>query len=345
MRQIADPPPTAAARPRCLDIFVPKPSSQLWMILPICLAGGLAPMLMNIMQQKFSSMSPIVSGILAVVAICGISLLTFSYHTQEHCAEIRKYAEKATNADVRSYVAALAHSVPRAPHEPILKEVVSALRKKRLAAVILRLWWESPPDPIGKVIEVPFEPIPLNEADKAFFELSKCVSPHTEAGESVPSLLGDTDEFKRRLKRIVKIPGSKIVMAALMMQLMVGGLTFIAFGVLDWHFLLSVLLILFLGFAFFRMNDVPHTSWWLVPGGLIRRMPRKRSASSEVHLFHHDSSVLLFRPHSKRLWTMIVSDAATFGTVLVSELEMDMALRAWLSPIPPPTVEKLVDLT
>ena len=336
---------STACSQQCLDIFVPKPSSPLWLILPICLTGSLIPLFMMIFQQRFTSMTPLVSGSLAVAAIGGLSLLAFMYHSREHCAEIRKYAEKTPVADVRSYIAAIAHSVPLSADRRILKEVANALRNKHLAGVVVRLWWQSPPEPPGGPIDVPFEPIQLDEVDQAFFDLGESISPQSELTSGRASNHSADDQLMRRFRRFAKMPGLLIITIGLIIQFVGFSMLLLESGVIDWRFGLWGILVVMMGWIFFRGYGVDPTLWWLVPGGLIRRTPRKRSASSEVHLFHHECSVLLFRPQSKHLWTMIVSDAATFGTVLVSELEMDMALRAWLSPIPPPSVEKLVDLT
>ena len=83
----------------------------------------------------------------------------------------------------------------------------------------------------------------------------------------------------------------------------------------------------------------------LVPGGLVVRKP-VRKAPGEWHLHVHArlSSVLLVHRKSKRLWLICVADAKAHHTALITEAEVDMLLRAWLSPLVPPLVEQLSDL-
>ena len=83
----------------------------------------------------------------------------------------------------------------------------------------------------------------------------------------------------------------------------------------------------------------------LVPGGLVvRKTVRKAPSEWNVHVHARISSVLLVHHKAKHSWLICVADAKARNTVLVTKAEVEMLLRAWLSPLMPPAVEQLSDL-
>jgi hypothetical protein len=82
-----------------------------------------------------------------------------------------------------------------------------------------------------------------------------------------------------------------------------------------------------------------------VPGGLVVRKAIGGSGAWQVHLFERRRSILCIYCASVRQWNLAVADAQTMETTSGTKLEMDFALRAWLSPLSPPLLEHLSDLT
>lgn len=83
--------------------------------------------------------------------------------------------------------------------------------------------------------------------------------------------------------------------------------------------------------------------WFVVPGGLLRQRawpwePRWRS-----HVFRREDSAILTYAVSGRGSRLAVSDGRERGYAIASQAEVDFALRAWLSPVPPPTDAMLAE--
>lgn len=85
--------------------------------------------------------------------------------------------------------------------------------------------------------------------------------------------------------------------------------------------------------------------WFLVPGGLLLRSAGWRQRGWTLHVFERSRSVLcLCRSRRNQGWAVSVSDGRESGTTLATPYECEFLLRAWLSPLPPPPLEKLGDL-
>jgi hypothetical protein len=83
----------------------------------------------------------------------------------------------------------------------------------------------------------------------------------------------------------------------------------------------------------------------VVPGGLLFRELARRSGTWNLHVFDRRKSVLIAHRGNFNRWTISVGDNDQRRQITVTQNEADLLLRAWLSPIPPPPVEQLSDLT
>jgi hypothetical protein len=75
----------------------------------------------------------------------------------------------------------------------------------------------------------------------------------------------------------------------------------------------------------------------------VRSSPWYRRRWS-IHVYDRRRSVLIVRQQRNELWRLRVADAEARETVVASEVQAMQVMRAWLSPLPPPDVEKLSDL-
>ena len=69
-----------------------------------------------------------------------------------------------------------------------------------------------------------------------------------------------------------------------------------------------------------------------------------RDRASRVHLFKRRSAILCAYQYQKHQWVVSAADAEAADTTLATDKEVDLLLRAWLSPVPPPAAEQLSDL-
>ena len=82
----------------------------------------------------------------------------------------------------------------------------------------------------------------------------------------------------------------------------------------------------------------------MVPGGLIIRKAGLLDRRWKVHLLEPANSILLVFQAGRRQWIACAATEDFFDRVVMTKREADFLLRAWLSPLSPPPVEKLTDL-
>jgi hypothetical protein len=84
--------------------------------------------------------------------------------------------------------------------------------------------------------------------------------------------------------------------------------------------------------------------WWAVPGGLVFRKGAKRGRGWDVHLFRPAESVLVMARTARHGWALVVADRERCESAFGVRGELEYALGAWLSPLEPPSEERLSDL-
>jgi len=239
----------------------------------------------------------------------------------------------------------LVDSAPRLfGHKRILKQMVTTLRELGFRNRPIIIHWMRLPPPLQPPIDVPIEPIPLDEADSTFHAIELGFLNAVDEVADGSRRSASHELTIRRLRKTYLYTGilfSVVMMSFLFVMTAIASMLSARFDPMLMFFalmLLSASLPLLMGGAV-------GPAWLLVTGGLVMRKAKKRGMASDVHLFVPEGTSLLIRPLNKRLWQMIVSDEKEFGIAQISDRELTMLLRAWLSPIPPPSVEKLVDLT
>ncbi len=84
--------------------------------------------------------------------------------------------------------------------------------------------------------------------------------------------------------------------------------------------------------------------WFVVPGAIVLRKFGWLQRRWNLQLFERCQSVVCVSHWSRNIWSATVADTrASFSRYLTRD-EAEFLLRAWLSPLPPPAVERLADL-
>lgn len=185
-------------------------------------------------------------------------------------------------------------------------------------------------------LEDPFEPIPLDESNPQFAALE----PASE--DMVDS---ESELLKRKLKRKIAFGGGWGWSSLQFFPLVIASFTALSHRRLSWQLLvwLSLALLTLFGIGG-RGGWRPRHQWILVPGGLVIRQIPRFGTDWQVHLFRRTDSVLIMQSTWAQIWTVALSDQVTNSHTTVTSKEAMMLLRAWLSPIAPPPVERLSDL-
>lgn len=190
--------------------------------------------------------------------------------------------------------------------------------------------------PIGAPIDTPFEPIPLHDRSPGFQELT-----------------GDRVDARRRTRWIidaigfglgtgrwgfwfnaglVMLTGLAVIgqLIVLLRQLLQGQVP--AFAI--WMgFSVAVATGLIFLTVMFTMR------WFLVPGGILCVPGPLTRARTELYA-QGECTVLYWRDMQQ---VLIVREDGRFVRRAVSPAEVDGLLRAWLSPLPPPDLERATD--
>ncbi|MCH8148519.1 MAG: hypothetical protein IH987_11080 [Planctomycetes bacterium] len=194
----------------------------------------------------------------------------------------------------------------------------------------------------------PFEPVPLDESDASFDELYHALG--TDADHSGPenrpaqtpsaSLSG----VRRARRNWILRGGGWFLLGVLTLQLVYFAWEALHGQTLTWHFALPVGVLAYYLLVPGRSGLAWRKQHLAVPGGLIVRKARWQRGTWQVHLFDSRDSVLCVYREDKRKWRLTVADAETCESAEATKREIDLLLRAWLSPLPPLAVERLTDL-
>jgi len=189
--------------------------------------------------------------------------------------------------------------------------------------------------------DVPFEPHPLGQAESLLGQL-ELSSARTRGGSEKRLLEGKRVKPSRPNLRVV---GDAISLVA--------GLAFVplfalaaARGSIPAPGALLVCASMLLYYVAIRTRPV---EWLIVPGGLIRRTAHLLASRWRPCLFDRRTSVFLAYAVSPaadraRFWTVTVSNGTASGTFRLEREQLEMVLRAWLSPLRPPAPDRLTDL-
>lgn len=193
-------------------------------------------------------------------------------------------------------------------------------------------------------IDVPFEPIPLDESAPGFQSLaSTASSPSSDVNTDArgPGPFDLPPAWRRRLRlgagwlAIGLFAMNSVISSIEAWQ--IGKPTIVQMMWLSW------LVLTFWGvggMGAWRSTD----QWLLVPGGIVRRSAKSRGNEWKLHLFTRTQGFLLITESRRRNRQVCVADAQDSATATVTVAEAELLLRAWLSPLPPPTVDQLTDL-
>jgi hypothetical protein len=210
------------------------------------------------------------------------------------------------------------------------------------AGTIFRLWRKVRPPPIQPLC-VPFEPKPIDESDAAFVQLAEAgVSngPEQRAGGAVKSAREPV--LPPVLHRNIRLKGGYWIIALYVPLLAIGTLESFSRGTISFSLAFWGLWLLAFLLMPARTSSSMKKQWLMLPGGLLLREATKSTASNLL-LFDATSSVLVAIQRPKKLWTLVVSDGRSEGWLNVTETEASVVLRAWCSPLRPPSVEHLSD--
>ncbi len=190
-----------------------------------------------------------------------------------------------------------------------------------------------------------FEPRLLDESDEAFDAMAVAVE-----NEGTPSDVSAADSparrkdklILRRIGRRLKSQGSWFFALYGSLQLIDGLVESIRSKTVTWRLgIWSVVVFIFVLRMCIGMSEGSQAL--LIPGGLLWRRIGSSKAPVKLHVFDRRNAVLCAMEMKKGLYQVYVADATESLTMNSTKREIEMLLRAWMSPLAPPRVEELSD--
>lgn len=89
----------------------------------------------------------------------------------------------------------------------------------------------------------------------------------------------------------------------------------------------------------------PWMDCYLVPAGMVIRSTGWLRKNSSLHLFTRSNSVLAVFGRNPKSWILLVADRQRIESIGATPGQAAQFLRAWFSPLDPPTIEQLSDLS
>lgn len=157
-------------------------------------------------------------------------------------------------------------------------------------------------------------------------------------------LMSARSDGARSLRRAANYRGGVGYLVSLPFSILVLG-AMLYFGAFPPRFIYFLAPMMLVGFffaspAFFAML---FGEWFVVPGAVVIRKARSFGRGADVRMLRRTESVLCVHRVQQR-WQVIVADGEHTHRTLVSEPEAIFLLRAWLSPVPPPPMERVREL-
>ncbi len=315
-------PHSPAAPPPLLDVTAPPAppfSIRDWLLpaamLAIFGAGFLAVRFLG--GSRF-----IMIATLAVLAITGIVVLILSQGRRERFI----HGLFSTDADDPAFYSKLAE---RLGLEALDLQLVAGTLARRGRPVAVRI--HSGDAPPIEPFTVEFEPQRLNEADAGFRALALRPDEINEADERSP--------VRRTVSRAWRVGAMGFSLYALAHV--------IYYAVEAWQSqwlnpkLLSWLICLGVSMLIPFLHFTPLPRPVIVPGGLVMRRPHWVAGKFGIKLYRPTDGALIVYQVSRLKWAWVLGTRGGVETGTITEIEARTLLRAWLSPLSPPPLERV----
>ena len=351
MRQIAHPPPSAAPVAKFRDVQLQFRSLEhaVGQVLLTFLIFALAFILIAGTQWLLWDRVSVAVQSVALIVVAVACFAVFLFRTHRVRRAFLSFVRHQIHGDISDLLQHIAVNNAGADPTWQIRTLAQELARAGRTNETIRVFSLKPPR-FEVPYEVHFEPTLLNEADSGFqliesmrFDALGNLSV-TEPARGIRALLTTP------LMRNLTLAGGGLALVPLLLTIVLN-ITSASVGFArgrpgSWQFLIPVVAAIGIVPLALLLRDVPQRfRYFLIPGGLVTRRASPGKSGSEVTVFDRRGCVLgLCRGEGSR-WNCQISDRDKSVMFHLTERESIVLLRAWLSPIPPPTVEKLVDLT
>lgn len=254
------------------------------------------------------------------------------------------YVEKMPDVSPRSMLDYLIIQERRSQDSDILAVALGLLVEKGFSGSAYRLWKHKPRPPVVEPLAQTFEPRLIDETEAGLVALAHDATAQPgDDGHEQAAHDDDIRKIPRSMRRNVLLKGGYLFLLIALMWFTRDVVRFIRTGEFPFTLILSSLGIAGLLWLPVSGGAISTEQWLVLPGGLLRRTPKRRSTESDLYLFNARRSLLLAIQTPSKAWQIHVSDGEECDWFDATTVEMEIVFRAWCSPIAPPMVEQLSD--
>lgn len=252
----------------------------------------------------------------------------------------RQAMEKASGSQPEGAAKAIVSNAGTFLVETFVQTVLEEMIARGQDGVVMRIGPEASATPVAPMT-LPFEPCELNEAEAAFMGLDEAALEPSVARDDAPDETLKWSRNFRRYRKLVPFLWFMIVVFS------IGLFSALVRAIMSFRFNWEIpffagMLVLFLFPT--MLGSLAPFQWLVVPGGLVHRSTKSLTRKWSVHVFDRRSSVLCVYHYKKARWGFCAADAVMAKQGFCTDTELEFLLRAWLSPLPPPTAQQLSDL-
>ncbi len=286
---------------------------------------------------------PATAYVVLVIAIPALFLAMFLIRKR-----VERQVERIVEQDRTAPLSALVSSVFRGRRKAGTLGMQRAARLARVLAAnnrfgqALRLCPTKSATPLNP-FDIVFDPQSLDQTGECFRQLEEMGDEPPDDAVKVPAEGSADDSTWLKVKRNVILRGGWIIAAVFLFNVLLHAWLSIMEGRIRPNL---ILWIAFLSLTLFGASGATQSrkQWFVVPGGLIVRKAGRRDRRWKVQLLEPASSVLMVFQAGRHQWIACAANEDFTDRVVMTKREADFLLRAWLSPLTPPPVEKLTDL-
>ncbi|MCO6437464.1 MAG: hypothetical protein J5J06_10285 [Phycisphaerae bacterium] len=291
---------------------VPIVALTCWVVVPMDSSSGMGP---------FAAIA-----VIALLLMAGVAILAFSREVSSR--GITQGLKADPDIGLEELLHRHARFVDMTNSTYPAKSVLNAILRIRGGGFSVRSFRKPMPASFKPIAE-PFEPQPLDESAPSFQS--------TQGDESKSGL-----EWPRRLTRLMGGWGSWAGMAYFLLlsaYMLYRG---------AWSLPMVAIFVAIACAPILRSAGGAYSGgrqWLAVPGGVVIRKARPFRSGWEMQYVRREDGVLLVHKIPNRAWWALVVFSGGQEETHLTEREADFLLRAWLSPVPPPERDRLVELT
>ncbi|MBI5863050.1 MAG: hypothetical protein HZB38_00785 [Planctomycetes bacterium] len=207
----------------------------------------------------------------------------------------------------------------------------------------------APPDQLAELrpIAVEFEPTPINETDPAFVGLHQVDDlPLNEASDPPHAARAGrfgSSEAGRHFRRARKL-GMAWVWAVFGFMFMIQAIKAVMTRRITSSLVIWGLALAASYFGPWLGASSTGLRFLMVPAGLLWRKAWPLQRNYTLHLFERRLSVMIICPIWRGRWMWAVSDGQRHAQSMNTREEVEMLVRTWLSPLPPPPMSRLAEM-